>query len=89
MASQSRSFCYVDNLIDGMIRLINSRNDLIGPINIASPNEFTILDLTKKSLSKRIQVRNLYFYRCLIRMTCCNVSHVQNLPTKSPIGNRQ
>lgn len=43
--SQTRSFCYVDDLIDGMIRLMNSRDDVTGPINIGNPNEFTILEL--------------------------------------------
>src|SRR5215470_13975220 len=43
--SQTRSFCYVDDLIDGLIRLMNSPDDVTGPINIGNPNEFTILDL--------------------------------------------
>ena len=43
--SQTRSFCYVDDLIDGMIRLMNSPDDIIGPINIGNPKEFTMLEL--------------------------------------------
>lgn len=46
--SQSRSFCYVDDLIDGMIRLMNSRETFTGPVNIGNPNEFTILELAEK-----------------------------------------
>jgi len=46
--TQSRSFCYVDDLIDGMIRLMNSREAFTGPVNIGNPNEFTILELAKK-----------------------------------------
>jgi len=46
--SQSRSFCYVDDLLDGMIRLMNSREDFIGPVNIGNPNEFTIKELAEK-----------------------------------------
>ncbi len=42
---QTRSFCYVDDLIDGLIRLMNTADDVIGPINIGNPTEFTILDL--------------------------------------------
>ena len=42
---QTRSFCYVDDLIDGLIRLMNTADDVIGPINIGNPKEFTILDL--------------------------------------------
>lgn len=44
---QSRSFCYVDDLIDGMIRLMNSRNGFTGPVNIGNPVEFTMLELAE------------------------------------------
>lgn len=43
--SQTRSFCYVDDLIDGMYRLMNSRDGFTGPVNIGNPNEFTMLEL--------------------------------------------
>lgn len=46
--TQSRSFCYVDDLIDGMIKLMNSKKDITGPINIGNPNEFSMLELAKK-----------------------------------------
>ncbi|MCK9423917.1 MAG: SDR family oxidoreductase [Bacteroidales bacterium] len=46
--SQSRSFCYVDDLIDGMIRLMNSRETFTGPVNIGNPDEFTIHELAQK-----------------------------------------
>jgi UDP-glucuronate decarboxylase len=42
---QTRSFCYVDDLIDALIRLMDTADDLTGPINIGNPKEFTILDL--------------------------------------------
>jgi UDP-glucuronate decarboxylase len=42
---QTRSFCYVDDLIDGLIRLMNTPDAVIGPINIGNPKEFTILEL--------------------------------------------
>jgi UDP-glucuronate decarboxylase len=42
---QSRSFCYVDDLIDGLIRLMQAPDDTIGPINLGNPQEFTILQL--------------------------------------------
>jgi UDP-glucuronate decarboxylase len=42
---QTRSFCYVDDLIDGLIRLMNTADAVIGPINIGNPVEFTILEL--------------------------------------------
>ncbi len=46
--AQTRSFCYCDDLIEGMVRLMNSSNDITGPINIGNPSEFTILQLAQK-----------------------------------------
>ena len=46
--TQSRSFCYVDDLIDGMIRLMNSRDGFTGPVNIGNPVEFTMLELAQQ-----------------------------------------
>lgn len=46
--SQTRSFCYVDDLVEGMIRLMNTDDNFIGPINIGNPNEFTIKELAQK-----------------------------------------
>lgn len=43
--SQTRSFCYVDDLIEGFIRLMATEDAITGPINIGNPNEFTILQL--------------------------------------------
>ena len=45
--SQTRSFCYVDDLIDGMTRLMNSPDTLTGPVNLGDPREFTILELAE------------------------------------------
>ena len=44
---QTRSFCYVDNLIDALIRLMGSPDDLTGPINLGNPTESTILELAE------------------------------------------
>ena len=44
---QSRSFCYVDDLIDGMLRFMDSPAELIGPVNIGNPVEFTMLELAE------------------------------------------
>ncbi|MCX6052183.1 MAG: SDR family oxidoreductase [Campylobacterales bacterium] len=49
--TQSRSFCYVDDLIDGMIRLMNSRDEFTGPVNIGNPVEFTMLELAQKVIN--------------------------------------
>lgn len=45
---QTRSFCYVDDLIDGMLRLMDSTADFTGPVNIGNPVEFTMLELAEK-----------------------------------------
>ncbi|MBK8973272.1 MAG: SDR family oxidoreductase [Hahellaceae bacterium] len=49
---QTRSFCYVDDLIDGMVRLMNSSKEVTGPINVGNPVEFTIRELAEQVLSK-------------------------------------
>ena len=46
--SQTRSFCYVDDLVDGMYRMMNSRNGFTGPVNLGNPFEFTMIELAKK-----------------------------------------
>lgn len=46
--SQTRSFCYVDDLIDGFIRLMGSADSITGPINLGNPTEFTILQLASQ-----------------------------------------
>jgi UDP-glucuronate decarboxylase len=46
--TQTRSFQYVDDLIDGMIRMMNTDDSVIGPVNIGNPNEFTMLELAQK-----------------------------------------
>jgi UDP-glucuronate decarboxylase len=46
--SQTRSFCYVDDLIEGMIRLMESPAELTGPVNLGNPGEFTMLELAEK-----------------------------------------
>lgn len=46
--SQTRSFCYVDDLIEGMILLMNSEKDFIGPCNMGNPTEFTVKELAEK-----------------------------------------
>ena len=45
--SQTRSFCYVDDLIEGMVRLMNSRDGFTGPVNVGNPGEFTIKELAE------------------------------------------
>ncbi len=46
--SQTRSFCYVDDMIEGLIRLMNSPDDFTGPVNLGNPYEISILELARK-----------------------------------------
>ena len=48
--SQTRSFCYVSDLVDALIRLMNSPDAFTGPVNLGNPGEFTILELAEKVL---------------------------------------
>ena len=48
---QSRSFQYVDDLIEGMIRMMDTDDDFTGPINLGNPNEFSILELAEKVIA--------------------------------------
>jgi UDP-glucuronate decarboxylase len=48
--SQTRSFCYVDDLIDAMIKMMNSEKGFTGPVNIGNPGEFTMLQLAEMVL---------------------------------------
>lgn len=50
--SQTRSFCYVDDLIEGFVRMMASPKDITGPINMGNPHEFTIKDLAQIVLKK-------------------------------------
>jgi UDP-glucuronate decarboxylase len=49
--NQTRSFCYVDDLVEALIRLMNSPDELTGPINLGNPGEFTILELAQKVIA--------------------------------------
>ena len=50
--SQTRSFCYVDDLIDGLIRMMDSADDVTGPINIGNPSEFSMKQLAELVVRK-------------------------------------
>ena len=45
--TQTRSFCYVDDLVEGMVRMMNSREGFTGPVNLGNPGEFTMLELAR------------------------------------------
>ena len=48
---QTRSFCFVDDLIDGLVRLMESPDDITGPVNLGNPGEFTIRELAEKVIA--------------------------------------
>jgi UDP-glucuronate decarboxylase len=48
--SQTRSFCYVDDLIEGFVRLMNSPKEVTGPINLGNPGEFTMRQLAELTI---------------------------------------
>jgi UDP-glucuronate decarboxylase len=49
--TQTRSFCYIDDMVDGIIALMNSAPEITGPINLGNPGEFTMMDLARKVLA--------------------------------------
>ena len=49
---QTRSFCYVDDLVEGLIRLMASEDEVTGPVNLGNPGEFTIKELAEKVIAK-------------------------------------
>lgn len=59
--SQTRSFCYVDDLIDGLIKLMNSANEVTGPVNLGNPNEFTMIELANKVIELTFSKSEIIF----------------------------
>ena len=49
--SQTRSFCYVDDLVEGMYKMMNSREGFTGPVNLGNPGEFTMIELARKVIA--------------------------------------
>ena len=58
---QTRSFCYVDDLIRGMLALMDSDDSVTGPVNLGNPGEFTMLELADKVLSQTKSTSKLVF----------------------------
>ncbi|WP_339062222.1 UDP-glucuronic acid decarboxylase family protein [Tepidibacillus marianensis] len=63
--SQSRSFCYIDDLIEGMIKMMNSSDNFIGPVNLGNPKEFTIKQLAEIILKLTAASRSTVIYKTL------------------------
>jgi UDP-glucuronate decarboxylase len=59
--SQTRSFCYVEDLVEGLVKLMNSGDDITGPINLGNPNEFTIRQLAELVIEMTASPSKLIF----------------------------
>jgi UDP-glucuronate decarboxylase len=59
--SHTRSFCYVDDLVDGLIRMMNSSDDFYGPVNLGNPGEFTISELAHLIIKLTNSVSKIVF----------------------------
>ena len=59
--SQTRSFCYVSDLIDGIIKMMNNDKNFIGPVNLGNPSEFTMLELADKVINTVGSRSNIVF----------------------------
>ncbi len=57
--SQTRSFCYVDDLIEAFVRVMGTEDNFVGPINIGNPGEFTILELAEKVIAMTGSASNI------------------------------
>lgn len=62
---QSRSFQYIDDLIEGMVRMMNNKEGFIGPVNIGNPDEFTIKELAEKVLELLPESKSQIIYKPL------------------------
>ncbi len=60
--TQTRSFCYVDDLIEGLIKLMKTGKDITGPVNLGNPTEFTILELAKKIIEMTASKSQIVFH---------------------------
>ena len=60
--SQTRSFCYVDDLIDGLVKLMNSSDDITGPVNLGNPNEFSMIELANFVIENTNSKSKINFY---------------------------
>ncbi|NBO13061.1 MAG: SDR family oxidoreductase [Betaproteobacteria bacterium] len=59
--SQTRSFCYVDDLIEVMLRMMDSPTEFVGPVNIGNPGEFTMLELAERVLQLTASLSKISF----------------------------
>ena len=77
---QTRSFCYVEDLIQGLVALMETADGVTGPMNLGNPTEFTILQLAERVSRLRGQSRNSFTANCrpMIRRRAVPTLHSQN-----------
>jgi UDP-glucuronate decarboxylase len=59
---QTRSFCYVDDMIDGLIRMMSGPDDFVGPVNLGNPEEYSILELAENIIQLTGSESQLEFF---------------------------
>ena len=62
--SQTRSFCFYSDMVDGFIKLMDTNDDVTGPINLGNPNEITVLELAEK-ITKKIKSKSKIVHKKL------------------------
>jgi UDP-glucuronate decarboxylase len=67
---QTRSFCYVDDLVEGLIKLMATEDDFTGPVNLGNPSEFTIYDLAKKVIKLTGALSGPYLPQDILFLFC-------------------
>jgi len=87
--SQTRSFQYVDDLVEGMIRMMENKEGFVGPVNIGNPHEFTVKQLAEKSSNSSQIARARSSTNRSHKMTRGSASLISPLPRKSSIGNQK
>jgi UDP-glucuronate decarboxylase len=60
--TQSRSFCYVDDMIEGLIKMMNGPDDFVGPVNLGNPTEYKIIDLAQQIISLTQSTSSIEFH---------------------------
>ena len=86
--SQTRSFCYRDDMIEGMIRMMENDQELIGPVNLGNPGEFTIRQLAEMVIEMTGSRAGLDFHRCR-STTPRSASPTSASPGRSWAGSRR
>ncbi len=76
---QTRSFQYIDDLVEGMIRMMNTEDEFTGPVNLGNPNEFPVLELAERIIRMTSSSSKLYLSSCrmMIRNNVSRISHWQ------------